>query len=248
MSITKKSTLIPTEKNILILGSAPDALIARNWIKHPFDAIVCINNSWKIRSDWTHSIFPTDFPTHRHAKPSKNQSLHSADEYVLSQNKYGGFVYAGGTMAFTAGYWSLDVLEPTNICFLGCDMVYSGNTNHFYGTGTADPLRPDITLRSLEAKSARFEAHAMMKNCIVCNLSNLPESRLVFKRKKLKDILKNNNKVTRKFDIIKIKEAIKKENDLGYFIESGKYWKYFDSFNKNEIDKLDKLWLSSITK
>ena len=43
--------------NVLILGSAPNAILAGNWSMDPFSAIVAINNAWKIRSDWTHNIF-----------------------------------------------------------------------------------------------------------------------------------------------------------------------------------------------
>ena len=72
------------------------------------------------------------------------------------QNDLGGFVYAGGTMAFTAGYWALGALRPDVMAFFGCDMVYPTEGSHFYGNGNADPLRDDITLRNLEAKSARL--------------------------------------------------------------------------------------------
>ena len=233
-------------KNILILGSAPDSLKAQNWKAHPFDAIICINNAWQIRPDWTHSIFPTDFPKERRAIPNKNQSLHSAEDYVPTQNKYGGFVYAGGTMAFTAAYWALDTFKPKKMFFLGCDMIYSNKINHFYGTGTADPLREDITLRSLEAKSARFEVYANMLNCIPLNLSNLQNSRLIYRRVKLEEISRRNGYGTRKFDPIKIQVAKEKEATLGYFVEDGKYWKCSHMFDKKEIDRLDSMWLSTI--
>ena len=149
-------------------------------------------------------------------------------------------------MAFTAAYWALDVFKPKNMVFLGCDMIYSGTSNHFYGTGTADPLRDDLTLRSLEAKSARFEVFAKMQSCVPLNLSNLKNSRLVYDRVKLRDIAKKNRHDTRQFDYKKIKAAQLKEESLRYFIEDGKYWKCFDRFDQKEIDVLDNLWLSSI--
>ena len=149
-------------------------------------------------------------------------------------------------MAFTAAYWALDKFKPKTMAFLGCDMIYSNKNNHFYGTGTADPLRKDLTLRSLEAKSARFEVYARMQGCIPLNLSNLKNSRLVYERVKLEEISKKTVQDTRKFDHIKIKIAKEKEADLGYFIENGKYWKHFHMFDEKEIDILDNLWLSSI--
>ena len=61
-------------------------------------------------------------------------------------------------MVFIAGYWAFGTLKPDVIAYLGCDMIYSDkiSDNHFYGQGVADPLRDDITLQSLEAKSARL--------------------------------------------------------------------------------------------
>ncbi len=59
--------------------------------------------------------------------PNSNQTVHSALEYVQAQNHFGGFVYAGGTMAFTAAYWSLYTFTPSIIAYLGCDMIYSGS-------------------------------------------------------------------------------------------------------------------------
>ena len=104
-------------KKILILGSAPDAIRASGFDKKLFDSIVAINNAWKISPHWSHSIFPTDFPVDRRPIERSNQTLHTADEYVPIQNRYGGFLYAGGTMAFTAAYWALGKLKPDLIAF-----------------------------------------------------------------------------------------------------------------------------------
>mgnify|MGYP006093626881 CR=1 FL=1 len=232
--------------NILILGSAPDAILAREWSSHTFTSIVSINNSWKIRDDWAYNIFPTDFPLDRRPKPNASQKLFSAKDYVPAQNKYGGFVYAGGTMAFTAAYWTLATLKPKNLFFLGCDMVYSGRKTHFYGTGTADPLRSDVTLRSLEAKSARLECFASAQNCAIYNLSQQKESRLVFRRKAVKDISKSLINDPRQFKKKLFELAIKQETALNYFIDDGKYWKHLDQFDTNKIDNLDNLWLECL--
>ena len=140
-------------KTVLIIGSGPAALAARAWDKSQFGHIVAINNAWQIRPDWDSLIFPDDFPTQRQPKTvAKSQTYVRAANYVPVQNTYGGFVYAGGTMAFTAAYWALGALKPKVIAMIGCDMIYpaTGNT-HFYGAGRADPLRKDISLRSLPA-------------------------------------------------------------------------------------------------
>lgn len=143
---------------VLILGSGPDVLAARDWPRGWFDVVVAINNAWAVRPDWDYVIFPEDFPPDRHpVDVGEGQSLVEADAFVPAQNRFGGFVYAGATMAYTAGYWALDALRPSVMAFAGCNMIYDqpGET-HFYGSGRADPLRKDVSLRDLGAKASRL--------------------------------------------------------------------------------------------
>ena len=111
---------------ILIIGSAPDALEAQTLKRELFGRIVAINNAWKIRNDWDFCIFPDDFPKNRRPTNNKDKRLIRSNQYVPIQNKYGGFVYSGGTMSFTAGYWALGYFKPKAIAFIGCDMIYDG--------------------------------------------------------------------------------------------------------------------------
>lgn len=225
-----------TMHTVLILGSGPNAPEAADMPKDAFDAIVAINNAWRIRPDWTHAIYPEDFPPDRHP-PRDWGGVHIiAKDFVPAQNRLGGFVYAGGTMAYTAAYWALDALRPRVMAFLGCDMVYpSSGATHFYGTGTADPLRDDITLQDLSAKSARLEIIAARHGCACVNLSS-DESRLVFPRARpeaLRDLS------PRPFpDAL---DADRLEAELGYFCASGRYWED-DGFDAGELRKLDALW------
>ena len=93
--------------------------------KNGIDHIIAINNAWKISSNWDELIYPEDFPISRRPYTNlESKKLTSADTYVEAQNEYGGFVYAGGTMAFTAGYYALSRYKPKTIAFIGCDMVY----------------------------------------------------------------------------------------------------------------------------
>jgi hypothetical protein len=113
---------------------------------------------------------------------------------------------------------------------------------HFYGTGTPDPLRPDITLRSLEAKSARLMVLAARQGCAMVNLSTGP-SRLVFPRAtqaQLADIR------PAPFDKRLADAALAREADLGYHVPSGRYWDEAHRFDTAEIDQLDALWLRSV--
>ena len=231
---------------ILILGSGPDSVDARKFQSGLFDKIVSINNAWQIRKDWDFCIFPDDFPNAKRPESNSAQQLITFNEYVPIQNKFGGFVYAGGTMAFTAGYWALGALKPTIIAYLGCDMIYTGNKTHFYGKGTADPLRNDPTLKNLLSKSARLEVIANSNNCSVFNLSKQKESNLVFRRLGISEISGPINR--RKVEDKKTLEAFKMEKELGYFVKDGKYWKHLKTFDPNAISLLDSLWSEAIVK
>ena len=231
---------------VLILGSSPDAIEAINFKSGVFDKIVAINNAWQIRADWDFCIFPNDFPEEKRPKSNLSQKLITHHEYVPIQNRFGGFVYAGGTMAFTSGYWALGKLKPTLIAYLGCDMIYKGKKTHFYGKGTADPLRNDPTLKNLLSKSARFEVIANSNNCSVFNLSKKTESNLVFRRLEISQISEPINR--RKVEDNKTLEALKMEKELGYFVKDGKYWKHLKTLDSNAISRLDLLWSEAVIK
>ena len=176
--------MIKKTNKILIIGSAPDSVSASKWKNFIFNNIVVINNAWKVVEGWTDHIFPHDFPSQNKPQVLKSsQKKVDEKQFVDIQNQYGGFVYAGGTLAFTALYWALGYYSPRSIDILGCDMVYpkTGST-HFYGTGTADPLREDISLRSLEAKSARVYSIALRQGCQIANLSKA-DSKLIAPRR-----------------------------------------------------------------
>jgi hypothetical protein len=210
------------EPVVLILGSGPQAEAVRGWDLSVFDHVVAINNAWRLRPDWDVSIHPEDFPeAHRPPVLADGQSRVGAEQYVPIQNSYGGFVYAGGTMAFTAGYWALGALCPRVMAFFGCDMVYPARgKTHFYGSGTADPLRADVTLQSLEAKAARLQLLAAGQGCRCVNLS-WHDSRLVFPRATLAaldcalPILPESDS---------LQAALAREDALDYRVPSGRYW------------------------
>lgn len=226
---------------VLILGSAPNVIAAAQWPRGPFDQIIAINNAWRVRNDWDYLIHPSDFDDDR--KPdslSAAQNIITYQEYVPAQNALGGFVYAGGTMAFTAGYWALHALKPTVLCYLGCDMVYDGAQTHFYGTGTPDPLRSDVTLRSLEAKSARLLAFAEMQGCTVLNMGSTV-SRLVFPRGTPANLT-----AQPRIDRLQVNHALSLEKAAGYMVPSGKYWKEASRFDTEIIDEIDAAWRASI--
>ena len=234
----------PRTETVLILGSGPNAVDAQNWCRSWFDRIVVINNAWQLRSDWDDLICPEDFPLDRRPQRiGRGQRIVGAEEFVPAQNALGGFVFAGGTMAFTAGYWVLHALRPRVIAWMGCDMVYprSGPT-HFYGTGTADPLRPDVTLRDLGAKSARLALLAADRGCACVNLSTAP-SRLLFPRARPEELR------TSRFSLPEtsgVGPLLRRENALGYDVPSGRYWEVADRFDGSALEELDRGWLSAL--
>ncbi len=243
------------KRTVLILGSGADALTASKWPRDIFNEIVSINNAWRVRPDWTHLIYPEDFPVDRRpgVVDTALQTVVTAKDFVPVQNQYGGFVYAGGTMAFTAGYWALGALKPDVLAFFGCDMIYGKSQTHFYGNGTADPLRDDVTLQSLEAKSARLMLLAAGEGCLTVNLSEQHESRLVFPRAKVSEIAgwSQPDRDAKLATVISNSEqsamarAMTREADLAYFAESGRYWEEPGTYDAEELRELDARWLAA---
>ncbi len=241
------------KNSVLIIGSAPNAVLAKNIPKKLFTHVVVINNAWRIRDDWDYLIHPDDFPVERRPTLVKDhQKLVTSSEYVPIQNDYGGFVYAGGTMAFTSAYWALGHLNPDLIAFIGCDMIYkSGTATHFYGTGAADPLRSDVSLQSLEAKSNRFNYHAARQDCLCINLTDLSESKLTYPKIAIENVAsiqqhqhaKLLNSTRQSMNPKKIVDVLTEEKSLGYFFKSGKYWEHLDEISPKSVFNVDQLWL-----
>lgn len=236
---------------VLMLGSAPMAIEAQGWPRAPFDHILAINNAHQLRADWDAMIHPFDFPANRVPLPQGTQRIVTQEDFVPAQNRFGGFVYAGGTMAFTAAYWALAAWQPRVLAVFGCDMVYPANgPTHFYGTGTPDPLRADITLQSLEAKSARLMILAAMQGCACVNLSGGP-SRLVFPRATARGLTGrlsgglSGGVALPRFDAALAQQALRREADLGYLVPSGRYWDEASRFDAAAIRALDALWLAA---
>jgi hypothetical protein len=221
-----------------MLGSAPMVTEAADWPRD-FDQLVVINNAWRVRPDWDFAVYPWDFPPDRRAVAGVGQTLVDEADFVPAQNAYGGFVYAGATMAYTAAYWALFALRPSVLAVFGCDMHYPAGQTHFYGAGTADPLRADITLRSLEAKSVRLMVAAAAQGCAVVNLSKGP-SRLLFPRGEIAAV------GPVRFDPAAVQAAQTREAELGYFAPSGRYWEDLSAYDVAEIDALDALWLACL--
>lgn len=214
---------------------------ARNWPRTAFNRITVINNAYRIRPDWDDHVFPFDFSSDALPALSAGQRRIEQDRFVPAQNLYGGFVLAGATMAFTTAYWALAEYSPRVLAFFGCDMYYpTQGSTHFYGTGRPDPLRPDISLRSLPAKSARLMQIAAAQGCACVNLSYGP-SALVFQRVELDQL----SSISAPEAHPKTTYLLRREASLGYETPSGRYWLELHRFDPNQIDTLDAAWLET---
>ncbi len=226
---------------VLMLGSAPMVTRAAAWPREGIDTILAINNAHAVRADWDYHIYPWDYPEARRPVERAGQVTVLQEDFVPAQNAYGGFVYAGGTMAFTAAYWALHALRPKVIAAFGCDMHYPSGQTHFYGAGTADPLRADVTLQSLEAKSARLMVLAAQQGCAMVNLSDGP-SRLGFPRVTLEGL----DARPLPYDAGLAAEALGREAELGYMVASGRYWEHAARFDAAALREIDAMWLEAV--
>jgi hypothetical protein len=226
---------------ILMLGSAPNAISAAGWRRAGFDRIVAINNAHMIRPDWDDLVYPFDFPTQSIPAPSPQQRLIDETHFVPAQNRFGGFIYAGATMAFTAAYWALDALRPKVIAVYGCDMTYpAAGPTHFYGTGAPDPLRADVSLRNLGAKSARLQLLAARQGCAMLNLSHAP-SMLVFPRAVRCGLARLD---PLPFDATMVDAALDQEARLNYRTPTGHYGQ--TGYDLAALDAIDAQWLAAL--
>ncbi len=243
-------------KTVLILGSAPDAVSAQHFDLDRISALVALNNAWSIRPDWTHAIYPEDFPAQRRPSPKADQELVTHEQYVPANNAFGGVIYAGATMAFTAAYWALHQLEPDMMLFTGCDMIYDQlhGRSHFYGKGAADPLRDDPTLQSLEAKANRLMVLAAEKACACANLSDLPASRLTFPRfdsRTLETLCETDqqkllHQITGNLNPEQIEAAKTREDQAALIYPAGDYWNSDLELDPSALQEIDSIWLNSV--
>ena len=242
---------------ILLIGSAPDVVRCEAWPKEAFSKIVAINNAWRVRPDWDFLVHSGDFPSDRLPPGARlrQAQIFSASQYVPAQNAFGGFVYAGATMSLTSAYWTVHSQRPDVLAFLGCDMIYDGaGDTHFYGVGRADPLRDDVTLQSLEAKSARLLFHALRRGTLCVNLSDLPRSRLVFPKLSFEDVqglsmpqvLDMQTELHTGIDRGAVEAAEAMEREFGYFYEDGMYWKHLDEIDRAKLAGIDRLWTAAV--
>lgn len=226
---------------MLLLGSGPNVVAARDWPKDWFDRIVVMNNAWRVRTDWDVLVHPEDFPPDRAPQRlAPTQAVIEAADFVPAQNRFGGFVHGGATMAYTTAYWALAALEPRVMAFMGCDMVYPDRgATHFYGSGAPDPLREDISLRDLGAKSARLALIAADQGCSCVNLS-ADRSSLLFPR--AEPSLLRGWKGLPDLDRARYEALLAEEQALGYATPDGRYPNDPRAVDMSALARIDAGW------
>ena len=124
-------------------------------------------------------------------------------------------------------------------------MNYSQNgPTHFYGKGQPDPLRDDITLTSLRACSYRMLILAKMQGCDIVSLST-GETNLHVPQTSFEEFLDYRPAfiISRE----KMNQALKYEKNLNYFVEDGRYWRKENFFCRDELKKLDQMWVDALS-
>lgn len=142
-------------KNLLLVGSA---WYLKEWWhdnihKYKFDSIYCINNSFLVTQDLTDTWYiASDFLVNNNFDLKRFLSDSVYDKYPRITSRFLQEPYwyitpenNHGTMLFNTLYDILNYQTLNNNNFIlniiGCDLNYSNINNHFYGSGTPDPLR-----------------------------------------------------------------------------------------------------------
>ncbi|WP_198297825.1 hypothetical protein [Bordetella genomosp. 9] len=149
-------------------------------------------------------------------------------------------------MAFAAGYWAVHSLHSRVIGYFACDMVYRAGQTHFYGAGTADPLRHDVSLRSLEAKATRLFCWGLKHGKILLNCSGDNETRLVFPRVSL-SALRNFKPKSHAWSLLleRAEKIWDFEKEAPFDALKEDYWTLVGSATEEEfIAEVDRRWLS----
>jgi hypothetical protein len=163
-------------KKAVILGSAPSAPELENLVGAD-TIVIALNNAHRAVSHVDFVVYSDDLPdAHKH--PRTAVIGRSSPQYSPALQRFGGVLHCGGTMVFNAAYWAIAELPYSQISFFACDMIYEGLHSHFYGNGRPDPLRRDVTLQNLQARSLRLFFFGLCHQVLFLNASAEPSSRL----------------------------------------------------------------------
>lgn len=173
---TKYLTGNELSKNVVILGSAPSATQAARLLGAE-TIVVALNNAHRAVPRIDFAFYAGDFPAERrHAQVGRIGR--STPHYLPALQAFGGPLYCGATIAFAAAYWAIVNFPYAQVSFYGCDMVYPAEQSHFYGQGQPDPLRRNMSLQNLRAKSLRIFYFGLTHHVLFLNASQEVHTRL----------------------------------------------------------------------
>jgi len=52
---------------------------------------------------------------------------------------------------------------------------------------------------------------------------------------------------TTTFNNMAVQDALRAESELGYWVESGRYWEKYEQFDSHKLQEIDALWLRTIS-
>jgi hypothetical protein len=119
----------------------------------------------------------------------------------------------------------------------------SKGQTHFYGRGQPDPLRDDITLTSLQASSYRMLILAKIQGCDIISLSP-GETNLHVPQTSFDEFL--DYQATFRISETKVRQALEHEKKLNYYVKDGRYWLNEMLFCRDELQKLDQIWIDAL--
>ena len=154
-------------------------------------------------------------------------------------------------MAIAAGYLAIETFPFSQISFFASDMKYDSVPSHFYGEGAADPLRSDVSLQDLAAKSLRLFFMGLEQGCLIVNASTSDTSRLSFPQPRPSKTLRVNL-------IPQVRQAMSKlafhlrpfanaaltlEAEAPFDANVYDYWRYMDDLSVwDYVRKVDAAW------
>ena len=250
-AITGRLSMDEAVKSVVVLGSSA---LAPSINPHLADdhIVVAINNAHKAASRIDFSVYSGDFPAVDKAS-GLAVTGRSSPHYLPAMQRFGGLLFGGATMALAAGYWAINDFPFSQISYYACDMVYEGTQTHFYGEGQADPLRRNLSLQSLEAKTLRLFYFALANNVLLLNASPVDKTRLCFPHNRAGLSLRHRVFTDLMTDMVALHHALEPWAEAALKLEAGApfdarrldYWVY----GKDEtvwayVAAVDEAWLA----
>lgn len=205
---------------VICVGSGPGGVDIINSTDTSNAKIVGVNNVWKGTEKWDYLIYAGDYPFKNEITKKPNQTLVTVNGPMNYKESYiagAGMpweearLHCGLPIYFTATYWAMHYLKPTEIAFAGFDMDYTPQENGataFYGVGydiqtrgVPDPLyqfRNNPTYKRMAAQGIdvyallidRLKQKTSSIGCQLFNLSDNPKTMLPWEHKSITEFLK----------------------------------------------------------